>query len=141
MVSILHQFHVKAQAGKVFDAFAMPEGLINWWPAKASGSPKLNQRYTFWFAPEYDWAGEVIHVVPGREITWKMSKVSRDWLDTEVGVVLADDTNGTRIDFFHRHWREANEHYRISNFCWAILLQGLKQYVETGVVVPFEDRP
>lgn len=64
-----------------------------------------------------------------------------DWRrDTQVGFVLTETKGGTKVDFFHKHWKEANDHYYISNFCWGQLLQGLKDYVETGKVIPFEKR-
>ncbi|MCH8956850.1 SRPBCC domain-containing protein, partial [candidate division KSB1 bacterium] len=35
---------------------------------------------------------------------------------------------------------EANEHYRVSCYCWAMYLRLLKRYVEHGETVPYEDR-
>lgn len=140
MADILHQFNVNAPPQKVFDAFCTSNGLINWWPQRSSGQPKMGQEYTFYFGPEYDWRGEVTNIIPGKELTWKMTQASDNWKATRVGFKLLSGKDGTQVSFFHKGWKEANEHYRISNFCWAILLWGLKQYVEKGVVVPFEER-
>jgi uncharacterized protein YndB with AHSA1/START domain len=140
MPDILHQFRVQAAPEKVFEAFCSSKGLNDWWPAKSSGVPEKGHVYTLWFGPEYDWRAEVIHVVPGKEITWKMTQAMDDWVGTLVGVRLAAEGNGTKVDFFHQGWREPNDHYRISCFCWGSLLSGLKNYVEAGVVVPFEQR-
>lgn len=140
MADILHQFRVEAPPARVFEAFCRPGGLDNWWPARSSGEPKAGEVYTLWFGPEYDWRAKVIHVIPGREFTWKMTQAMPDWMSTEVGIRLSEDKEGTIVDFFHTGWPEQNDHYRISNFCWGTLLNGLKGYVERGTVVPFDQR-
>lgn len=42
--------------------------------------------------------------------------------------------------FYHTGWKEANAHYRISAFCWAMYLRLLKRYVESGERVRYEER-
>lgn len=140
MPDILHQFRINAIPGRVFEAFCSSRGLNNWWTLKSAGEPRLNQLYTFYFGPEYDWRAEVIHLIPGKEITWKMKQAMDDWMGTEVGIRLTEDKDGTIVDFFHKGWREPSDHFRISNFCWGYLLKGLKDYVEHGTVIPFEKR-
>jgi uncharacterized protein YndB with AHSA1/START domain len=140
MADIFHQFNIQAPADPVFDAFCSSRGLDNWWPLKSSGQPKTGEVYTLFFGPEYDWRAKVIHVVTGKEITWKMIEAMEDWMGTEVGVKLTEEKGVTTVDFFHSGWREPNTHFRISTFCWGTLLNGLKQYVEKGTVVPFEQR-
>ncbi len=140
MADILHQFRIDATPQKVFDAFCSANGLNDWWTARASGEPRLGGIYTFWFGPDYDWRAQVTHLVPGKEITWTMTQAMDDWMDTKVGIRLSQAGTGTLVDFFHTGWREPNDHYRISNFCWGTLLTGLKNYVEKGIVVPFEKR-
>lgn len=114
--------------------------LNNWWPEKSTGEAKPGEIYTLWFGPEYDWRAKVVQAVPGKEFTWKMVQAMDDWMDTEVGIRLTQDKEGTIVDFFHRNWTEPNDHFRISNYCWGSLLAGLKNYVEKGIVVPFEKR-
>ena len=140
MPDILHQFRIESPPQKVFEAFCSVKGLNDWWPARSAGEPKTGEIYTFWFGPGYDWRAKVTHVITGKEITWHMTQAMDDWMGTQVGIRLTPDKNGTLVDFFHQDWREANDHYRISNFCWGSLLTGLKNYVEKGVVVPFDMR-
>ena len=140
MPDIYHQFFVKASAQKVFDAFCVPVHLNNWWPLRSSGKPELWETYNFFFGEEYDWYGQVKEVQPGKSLTWHMQDVMDDWKDTEVGFQLTETESGTNVNFFHKFWREVNDHYCISNFCWGQLLQGMKEYVETGKTIPFEKR-
>jgi uncharacterized protein YndB with AHSA1/START domain len=136
MPDIIHNFIIKAAPQKIFDAFCLPEGLDSWWPLSSAGSPQLGNSYTFYFGPEYDWRAEVVHQVPGKELTWKMTKTMDDWIGTQVGYKLEARDGGTFVHFFHKGWREASEHFGIATFCWGTLLNGLKQFVEKGIVVP-----
>lgn len=140
MPDIWHKFTVKASPQKVFDAFCTEQGLNSWWTLKSSGHPTLHATYNFYFAPEYDWHARVIHILPGKELTWKMTGAMEDWMETEVGFRLLQEDDQTSVLFFHKGWKEVSDHYAISNYCWALLLHGLKQYVEKGTIIPFEKR-
>ena len=140
MPDIFHNFHVNGAPQKVFDAFCMPEGLNSWWTLQSAGEPKLDCVYTFYFGPEYDWHAKVIHVRHGKELTWKMTSAMADWVDTSVGFKLEPRDGGTFVNFCHSGWVEASEHFGITTFCWGTLLNGLKQFVEKGIMVDFEKR-
>ena len=140
MADILHQFIVRAPATRVYNAFSRPEDLINWWPAESTGKAAEGEIYTLQFGPQYDWRAKVIRAVPGKAFTWKMVHAMDDWMGTEVGIRLTEDKDITIVDFFHTGWPAANDHFRISNYCWGYLLAGMKKYIEEGVVIPFERR-
>ena len=42
--------------------------------------------------------------------------------------------------FSHTGWPSANEHFRVSSYCWAMYLRVLRRYLEHGEVVPYEQR-
>jgi hypothetical protein len=44
------------------------------------------------------------------------------------------------VYFYHLCWPEANEHWRVSNYCWAMYLRILKRYLESGESVAYEKR-
>ena len=44
------------------------------------------------------------------------------------------------MQFKHLGWREPNEHYRVSTFCWAMHLRVLKRHLEVGAEVEYERR-
>lgn len=140
MVDIHHNFVVKASSEKVFDAFCTPKGLDSWWTLQSAGAPEIGNVYTFYFGPEYDWRAEVIHMVSGWELTWRMVKTMDDWKDTKVGFALTEQEGNTHVHFFHLGWAEANEHFGITTFCWGQLLNGLKNFVEKGIVIPHSQR-
>lgn len=138
--SIYHDFRIKASLGEVFDAITQPTHLVNWWPLKCSGEPIKGATYNFNFTDEYDWYGEVISVIPNEHFYIKMTKSDENWNPTTFGFDLKQENNTTIVKFWHKGWPECNDEYRQSSFCWAILLKGLKNYVEKKVIIPFKER-
>lgn len=138
--NIHHDLFLETSTEKVFQAISQAEHLINWWPLQCSGQPKMGESYNFYFAPEYDWYGEVVKCVPGQHFHIKMTKSDEDWTATSFGFDLTEAVGGVQLSFWHVGWPACNAEYRQSSYCWAILLKGLKDYVEKGIIVPFEER-
>jgi hypothetical protein len=63
-----------------------------------------------------------------------------DWLETRVGFLLDEKDGVTHLRFRHLGWPEANEHYHVSCYCWAMYLRLLRRFIEHGEVAPYEDR-
>lgn len=140
MPDIMHQFKVNAPIEKVFAGFTEPTHLNAWWPLESDGVAEQDALYRFYFGPGYDWKAQVIHCVPGRELSWKFVETMEDWKPTQLRFVLSESNGGTLVQFSHCDWEEASDHFAISNYCWGQLLNGLKDYLETGTVIPFEKR-
>ncbi|PHN02617.1 SRPBCC family protein [Flavilitoribacter nigricans] len=140
MYAIYHDLWIEASAPAVYDAVTSPDHLVNWWPLRCSGKPQPEAEYNFYFTPEYDWYGEVIKCTPDRAFHIKMTRSDEDWDPTAFGFDLEPAGAGVQLQFWHKDWPACNHHFRRSSYCWAILLQGLKQYVEKGIIVPFENR-
>lgn len=138
--NIYHDLIIRASETVIFNAISDPKQLEHWWPLKCTGSPKQDALYNFYFSSEYDWYGKVQHVIPNKAFHIKMTKADTDWNPTSFGFDLESQTNGTLVKFWHSNWLEINHHFRRSSFCWAILLNGLKNYVEHGQIIPFEQR-
>jgi uncharacterized protein YndB with AHSA1/START domain len=140
MPEIHHQFTIKASIREVFKALSTSQGLNNWWTLESAGLAAMGGQYRFYFGPQYDWKAQVIHFEEGKGLTWKMTKATEDWVLTELGFILTKKDEGTSVHFFHRNWKEANDHFAITNFIWGQLLYGMKNYVEKGIIVPFDNR-
>ncbi|TXG35651.1 SRPBCC family protein [Seonamhaeicola maritimus] len=138
--SIFHNLEINASTKEVFDAVSQPEHLNNWWTLKSSGIPKLNQEYNLNFTDSYNWYCNVSEVKTNEYILFKMTKSDRDWSPTTFGFDLQETETGTSVRFSHSNWRIQNDHFKIASFCWAILLNGLKKYLEKGIIIPFEER-
>lgn len=140
MPDICHDLIVQRPIEAVFQAVATPAGLDRWWTKRSSGEPRIGAHYEFWFGPEYDWRGTATHVDPGSGIEWLITRADADWEGTRVGIRLEDRGERTAIQFYHTGWKEANAHFRVSNFCWALYLRILRRYLESGEEVAYEDR-
>ncbi|WP_053972432.1 SRPBCC domain-containing protein [Mangrovimonas sp. ST2L15] len=138
--SIYHNFIIKAPQKGVFDAVSQPQHLDNWWPLKSSGEPKLGTTYNLNFTDAYDWYGEVVVCEPNNSFHIKMTKSDKDWDPTTFGFDLQEHDQGTYVRFSHVNWPEMNDHLKFSSFCWGMLLNGLKDYLEKGTIIPFENR-
>ena len=69
-----------------------------------------------------------------------MTDSDEDWNGTVFGFTLEEIEQGIYVRFSHTNWPKENDHHKFSSFCWAILLNGLKNYIEKGVIIPFEER-
>jgi hypothetical protein len=83
---------------------------------------------------------EATRYIPDTELELKLSRADEDFQETRLGFLLEGKDGAVNVRFYHTGWPDANEHYRISCFCWAMYLRLLKRYVEFGEVVPYEDR-
>ena len=140
MADIFFDISINASTEKVFQSFCLPEHLDNWWTLKSLGTPELNARYNLNFTDQYDWYAKVVDVVPNERFYLKMTSSDPDWDPTTFGISIENKGDSTLLKFSHINWPENNHHYRHSSFCWAQLLNGFKNYVEKGIVIPFEDR-
>ena len=138
--SIHHDLEINGSINKIFQTITEPEYLINWWPLKCKGIPKKNEEYNFYFTSEYDWYGKVIKLEMNKSFHIKMTRSNADWNPTSFGFDLEQKNNTVQIKFWHIGWPVCNAHFRRSSFCWAMLLNGLKNYIEKGEIVPFEER-
>ena len=138
--NIYHDLVIKASLQEVFNAISQPKHLNNWWTKNCTGTPLLNSEYNLYFTPEYDWYGKVITCQPNQAFHIKMTKSDAEWDSTTFGFNLEQLNEGVQVRFFHIDWPECNHHFRQSSFCWALLLNGLKNYSEKGIIVPFEER-
>ena len=138
--SIHHDLQILAPISKVYEAVTEPSHLINWWPQECSGKPETGEVYNFVFTPEYNWYAKVIEASPPNKFHVKMTKSDSDWDPTSFGFNLQQHEASVQVEFRHVGWPSCNANFRRSSYCWAILLKGLKDYLEKGVIVPFEER-
>lgn len=137
---IYHDLIIESPIDKIFDRIADPDHLVNWWPLKCSGSAELGAEYNFYFDEAYDWYGKVIKIEENQSFHIKMTKSDSDWDPTSFGFDLEEIEQGTQVRFWHIGWPECNAHFKRSSYCWAMLLNGLKNYTEKGIVIPFSER-
>ena len=140
MVSIYHSFMIHASKSRVYEAISQPGELKQWWTLASEGIPEKGAVYTLDFGPGYTWEAVVERMDPDKQFELRMTKADDDWQGSIVGFLLEQKDHYSKIDFYHTGWKEMNEHYKISSYCWAMYLRILKRYLEYGEVVPYEQR-
>lgn len=140
MPDIYHTFPIKASVEKVFRGISTSEGIDRWWTKASLGAPQLNSIYKLSFGPGYDWSAKVTKFIDNNAFELTMTDSDKDWKGTKVGFTLSPKNNTVEVQFYHSGWPHANEHFKISCYCWAMYLRILKRYVELGEHVPYEKR-
>lgn len=140
MASIHHNFFINASINQVYEAISQPDELRQWWTLATDGKPEKGAVYTLDFGPEYMWEAVVERMDPNKLFELRMTKADADWTGTIVGFLLNRKGQYSQVEFYHTGWKEMNEHYKISTYCWAMYLRILKRYLEYGELVPYEQR-
>jgi len=140
MRDILYDFPINAPVATVYQAISTPAGLDQWWTKTSRGEPRLGAVYELGFGPGYDWQASITQCQAGSRFELTLTRADADWTRTRVGFELSATGTGTQLQFYHRDWPTANEHYRISCFCWAMYLRVLRRHLEHGESVPYETR-
>jgi uncharacterized protein YndB with AHSA1/START domain len=138
--TIYHNVEINTTADNIYNAITSADGLEKWWPLKSTGMPIIGGVYTFYFSPEYDWAAQVTHCEANKYMEWTMLQSDEDWHQTSLVFKIEPSTQVCILSFEHRGWREANDHFRRTSYCWALYLRCLKLYLETSETVRYNDR-
>jgi uncharacterized protein YndB with AHSA1/START domain len=137
---ILLDFPIQAPASRVYDAVSTPVGLDAWWTDQSAGQPVVGAEYALRFGLEYDWRAVVTAAQPASAFELELTSAGPDWLGTRVGFDLSAAREFTQVRFHHTGWPAANEHWRISCYCWAMYLRILRRHLEYGEMVPYAQR-
>jgi uncharacterized protein YndB with AHSA1/START domain len=140
VADILQDFPIKATPDRVFRAVSDPASIDEWWTQRCSGQPAVGATYDLDFGPEYLWRAVVTKSVADTAFELRLTEADADWIGSVVGFELMPSASGTQVRFYHRGWREPNEHYRISSHCWAMYLRILRRHLEHGESVPYDRR-
>lgn len=140
MPDIVHNFPINGSTSIVFEAITSPQGLDSWWSKACAATPGPHAEYQFNFGPGHDWLAQVTRWDLDKEFELQFNKADADWTGSRINFRLTNRNGQTEVLFSHTGWPEANQHYQISCFCWAMYLRLLKRFVEFGEVVPYESR-
>ncbi|MEE9437866.1 MAG: SRPBCC domain-containing protein [Saprospiraceae bacterium] len=139
--TILHDVIITADMSSIFEAISEPKHLNNWWTQKCTGIARINSKYNLHFNESYDWYGTVTVCIIDKSFSISMTDATTKWMGTTFGFNIEPiDSEKTRLKFFHKDWKEIDEDFRHTSYCWAILLSHLKDYLEQSIILPFEKR-
>lgn len=140
MPDIYHNIPINSDPEWVFACVSTPDGLSRWWSIGGTGLAGVGNEFEFDFGPEYQWKAVVEKFEPKELFSIRMTDADPDWIGTVITFELEESESGTMLKFEHVGWPEDNPHYRTSSYCWAMYLRCMKNYLEKGVELPYEQR-
>jgi len=140
MPDILHNLTIQSSAENVYRAVAFPKGLDAWWTKSSNGQPELGAEYQLYFSDEYNWRAIVLENEQNVKFVLEITVADGDWTGTKIRFFLKEKNGATDLCFEHTGWKETNDHFRVSSYCWANYLRLLKNYVEEGGIIAYEKR-
>jgi uncharacterized protein YndB with AHSA1/START domain len=140
MPDILHDLPIRATPAAVFTAVSSPAGFDAWWTLGAAGEARVGADWELFFGEEYDWRARVVRCDSDRAFALEITHATADWVATTVSFVLEPRGEATWLHFAHTGWRDADEHYRTSSYCWAMYLRLLTRWIEHGEAIAYEQR-
>jgi uncharacterized protein YndB with AHSA1/START domain len=139
MTDIHHRIGVASPStDDVYAALTTIDGLSRWWTTDTTGDPGLGGKIAFRFPPGgFDM--EVIELVPGERVRWRVVGGPPEWIDTTIDWRLSRNEGYTIVLFAHEGWADPVEFLHHCSTKWAVYLLSLKALVETGTGAPSPD--
>ena len=138
MPDILLEATIAVSPDKVFTALTEGEALEGWWATQAVAEPKVGSTVEARFGDDaYVHKFEVIDLEPKRRVDWICRDSLPEWNGTHMTWELSTAEAGTKILFGHRGWASADGMLPMCSYHWAIYLNSLKHYAETGKGNPY----
>lgn len=138
MADIRHRVGIAAPVEQVYEAVATVDGLNKWWSSDLTGSADLGGTLRF-FGDGV--AMDVVAQEPVRRVDWLCSRGPADWLNTKISFEVAPGEGEAVLLFAHSDWQQPTPfHYHCSTK-WAVMLVGLKNWLEGGDPRPFPNDP
>lgn len=123
----------------MFQALSTLEGLASFWTPVVGGSPEVGGSLSFGFsAAPVDLRMTVTDSEPDTRVTWECTGPWPHWAETRVSWTLSPSETGTMVVFRHDGWEDAVTDAELGSVAltWAMTLQALKAYAETGAPAP-----
>lgn len=134
MHDIVHQLTIAAPPDRVYEAVTTAAGLASWWtrdvefgPAEGEFRARLGSAELRFQVDAFD-PPELAHLscIEGPE----------EWPGTQLAFRIEPSDGGSVVRFWHGGWRYEDGGLPSASFEWAMALDSLRRYVETGTGSP-----
>lgn len=145
MFDITHELRVAALPDQVFEAITTSAGLAGWLAADASASPEADSQTTFTYDDRTGPLTMRVDLVEAPELAhWECIGGPDEWVGTSIAwrieSVDADDDGVpdgvSTVRFWHGNWEYQDGMLPSTSFGWAMRLDSLRRYLETGTGSP-----
>jgi uncharacterized protein YndB with AHSA1/START domain len=136
MAEILHEVTIQGSPDQIYTALTEQAGIAAWWTTGTKAEPTVGGKNEMTF---YGGTFTIITknaaLEPGSRVAWDVEQGAPDWGNSVTFDLSAAD-NGTKLNFGHHNFDSTGGSYPMTNFNWAIYLNSLKTYIETGAGQP-----
>jgi len=134
---VLMQFDIDAEPDKVRHALETQDGISAWWSKRTA----LNENALRVSFPDQPQPFEFEVRNGGDQVDWVTGAFPPWWKGTTIRWIVEPNPErpGTRLHFSHRDYDPGNPVIPIVTPAWALIIQRLKGYAETGTRQPFFD--
>jgi uncharacterized protein YndB with AHSA1/START domain len=148
MHDIVHELTIAAAPDVIYEAVTTQPGLASWWTTDCTATPTVDTEATFGFEGHHVvFTMRIDLLEPPELVHWECVAGPDEWIGTKIafrieGVDADDDgaNDGTSIvRFWHGGWEFADGLLPRCSFQWAMYLDSLRRYVETGTGSPATD--
>jgi uncharacterized protein YndB with AHSA1/START domain len=138
MEAIRHRVGIYAPIEDVYDAFATPEGVKQWWTTDVRGESRLGGELAFRFGrPEPAAVVELAELTPPSRVVWRCVEGPPEWVGARITFDLRAHDDETVVVFTHDNWREPVEFMHHCTTAWAYYLLSAKRGLEDGTATPW----
>ncbi len=133
MHDIVHQLTIHAAPAQVFAAVSTPEGLASWWTDDVSGGADEGESFTVGFGEHRAaMTFRIDALEPPSLAHLTCTDGPEEWPGTQVAFRLADHDGDTVVRFWHGGWEYEDGALPSCSFQWAMELDRLRRFCETG---------
>ena len=136
--TIVLAIDVAAAAPIVHSALTTTDGLASFWTPSVAGSTEVGGELAFGFAEAPVDLQMNVSSSSADLVVWECGGPWPNWGGTRVSWAIMPSDTGTMVVFRHDDWSASVADAELGSVAltWAMTLQALKAYAETGVPAP-----
>ncbi len=140
MHDIVHELTIAAPADKVYEAVTNQSGLSQWWTRDCTATPDVGSEAQFAFDDRsVVFTMKIDLLEPPELVHWDCVDGPDEWVGTKIAFRiegLEADAHMCTVRFWHGGWEYEDGMLPKCSFQWAMYLDSLRRYLETGTGAP-----
>jgi uncharacterized protein YndB with AHSA1/START domain len=135
MAEIKQNVTIKVRPEKVYEALTSQKELASWWTRETTAKSEVGFVNVFIFGNARN-EMKVTRLTPDKNVEWRCINSSEEWIGTDISFDLQEKGEHTVLRFTHGGWREMTDFFASCTYGWAMSIQSLKSFCETGTGKP-----